>query len=184
MNGPQTLQGGLIRVAERGVLRQTLNFQYNPEQITRTLRPDGGSGEVAESLRFELVFDAADALAQGDPGAVEHGIAPQLAALTGLLEDSRAAPRSWIERLLPQTDDTLTVFVWGNSQAVPVGLEKLDIRERLFDSRLNPIHAVAAVELRVLAARELAGHRYGLELLQAYRAARRDLADSIGFGPG
>ncbi len=184
MSRPQTLQGGLIRVAERGVQRQTLNFQYNPEQISRTLRPAGTRGEVSESLRFELVFDAADALAQGDPGAVEYGIAPQLAALVRLLENSRAAPRNWIERLLPQTNMTLTVFVWGNRQAVPVGVEKLHIRERLFDSRLNPIHAVASVELRVLEARELVGHRYGLGLLNAYRAARRDLADSSGFGPG
>jgi hypothetical protein len=47
------------------------------------------------------------------------------------------------------------LFVWGAGRIVPVRVTSLAITEQLYDAALNPTHAEAQIELRVLTTEEL-----------------------------
>src|SRR5580693_7930491 len=70
-----------------------IEFQYNPEQVTRTLKPQPVSdepdrteifrlkGPPIETIHCTVEIDAADQLAAGDDTTLQFGIQPQLSAL-------------------------------------------------------------------------------------------------------
>src|SRR5262245_6802092 len=92
---PRLVKGALVSVDLLSLIPQVILFQYNPELLNRTVQPreggDGTPGEVPrvaatpiETLRLEVLLDAADQLAVGGPAAA-LGLHPQLAALELLL---------------------------------------------------------------------------------------------------
>ena len=71
----------------------TIMFQYNPEKLTRTLKPQAVGeqpdrteilrlkGPPIETIKGEVEIDATDQLAAADPVTMSLGIQPQLSAL-------------------------------------------------------------------------------------------------------
>lgn len=153
------LKGALARINRRGTLTQRFDFILNPEQLHRRLHwPE--SGETAngttpcERLSFKLVLDASDALERPDenPTVLEHGLRPQLALLRSFLQPADARSGGVRPGRSPAGQPLVPalVFLWGQEPAVPVWMVSLNVREELFDSRLNPLRASAWVELEVL----------------------------------
>jgi len=155
-------------------------FQYNPETMRHAwsqplpasgtheqgwANPYAVPGVPAEVFSFSLSMDVTDQLADPDPavrlGARSFGIYPRLAALEMLLYPSDpgvpAAPGAGggADRSTPSAQVPPVLFVWGVGRILPVRVTSLTITEKLYDEDLNPTHADAQVELRVLTPAEL-----------------------------
>jgi hypothetical protein len=148
----------------------TIRLQYNPDTLTRSLKPQPVGeepdrseilrlkGPPIETLKVEVEIDATDQLATNppDPVAVSLGIAPQLALLellvypsSGTLIANEALSLVGTVEILPM-QSALTVFAWGAQRITPVRITDLEITEEAFDPRLNPIRAKVSLGLRVL----------------------------------
>jgi hypothetical protein len=162
-------KGALVTTDPTTQLSTSITFQYNPETLRRSLKPNtvGGdegdrssevryTGAPVETISVEVQIDATDALNSSDQTAIDWGIAPQLAALELLLyppseqviSNQTSLAGGTIE-LVPITAP-LTLFVWSAQRVVPVKLASVSVTEELFDANLNPIRATVALELRVL----------------------------------
>lgn len=172
-NSPKLVKGGLaILDAKTGQIQRSIALQYNPDSLQRSYQVqgtggDGGAeraqpfrlkGPAVETLRVEAEIDATDALADPDRNAntVAHGIAPQIAALEGLVNPSSdalqalgAQSQSGTLEILPP-EAPLILFVWGANRVVPVRVTELSVTEEAFDAALNPIRAKVSLGLRVL----------------------------------
>jgi hypothetical protein len=145
-----------------------IKFQYNPEQVVRSLRPQTVGdepdrteifrlkGPPIETIRCTIEIDATDLLAAGDATTLQFGIQPQLSALEllvyptseVLLANEALSLLGTIE-ILPM-ESNLTLFVWSKTRVTPVRITELEITEEFFDPQLNPIHAKVALGMRVL----------------------------------
>ena len=66
----------------------------------------------------------------------------------------------------------VVLFVWGAFRIVPVRVTGLTITEKLYDEMLNPVHAEAQLQLRVLTPAELQAARESNEVLARSRHRR------------
>ncbi|WP_291809385.1 hypothetical protein [Cellulomonas sp.] len=146
-------------------------FQYNPHTLTRSFEVQGATGgpeagqltgPPRETIRLELILDAADALEEGKG---QDGVAPSLAALQGIvtprssdvLTNLALAASGSLEILPPP--GPVTLFVWGGKRVLPVAVAELAISEEAHDASLNPTLARVTIALRVLSYADLpAGH--------------------------
>jgi len=150
-------------------------FQFNPETLRHAWtqpKAAAGSNPLAvqsvpgESFSFTLAMDVTDAL--GVPGlpafadATDNGIYSRLAALEMLMfpvaaNNTLTNPSNvgGGKRAVPALQVPTVLFAWGDGRIVPVRILSLTITEKLFDAKLNPTHADAAVDLRVLTPSEL-----------------------------
>src|SRR6202035_4482930 len=125
-----------------------------PETVTRTVKPQGASGEgsKAESMRLkgapietismELDLDAADQLDTGDAFTERLGIYPQLSSLemlaypkTALVITNTVLMAAGTLEVLPPIGP-FTLLVWNYPRVVPVRVEELTITEELHDAHL------------------------------------------------
>lgn len=141
-------------------------------------------GVPGETFSFTLAMDAADMVADGSPVAVGiatvSGIYTRLAALEmlqypvpaaggGLLGSLSASVSvgaggvsiggsagGAVKRSVPESQVPTVLFVWGPGRILPVRVTGLTITEKLYDPLLNPTHADAVVNLKVLTPEELA----------------------------
>jgi hypothetical protein len=176
------LKGALIEYASDflGPLPNVLLFQYNPDQLVRTLevppRPTGAgaretdqAGDIpVEKIDFTAKFDASDRL--GDDAAIARafGVGPELAALELMVRPSgegsllgmaidaigdAIAGRSGNDPSQPIPRDRYPrlLFVWGPTRVLPVFINQMRITEVLYDHLLNPIQAEVALGLTVIA---------------------------------
>jgi hypothetical protein len=203
-NAPRLLKGGLVLLDPRtAAIRQVVSLQYNPDTITRTLQVQGAGAEsgdrsealrlrapAVETIKLEVEIDAVDQLEAPDrhPDAVAFGVAPQLAALEGLVNPSSAelaanaalAAGGTIE-ILP-TEAPLAVFVWSKQRVVPVRVTDFTITEEAFDPALNPIRAKVSLGLRVLTTDDVGpDHRAG-QLFLAHLQGRERLVSRAPQG--
>jgi hypothetical protein len=86
-----------------GIPLGQIMLQYNPETLTRTIKPQSVGdepdrteilrlkGPPIESIKCDVEIDATDQLAASDPTAMSFGIQPQLAALELLVYPSSTA---------------------------------------------------------------------------------------------
>jgi hypothetical protein len=159
-------------------------FQYNPETLRHTLSqaapasgPSGQTGSnplavpgvPSETFSFSLAMDVTDQLADPDPtvqaAALTTGIHARLAALEMLLYPTSASDQTTggsgsgssggEKRPTPAAQLPTLLFVWGTGRILPVRVTSLIITEKLYDENLNPTHADAQLELRVLTPAEL-----------------------------
>jgi hypothetical protein len=206
---PQLLKGALAVYPsnEPGTTPKIIVFQYNPEQMRRTLatrtppRQQGESapakedllrvvGPPVETINLSIVLDAADQLAEPDSHqtTVEHGLHPALATLELLLyppKDEVRQLREAAERGEVQTnppDLPLTLLVWGKSRVVPVMLTSFSVAEEAFDPNLNPIRARVELGMRVLTYVELPLSTVGDSAFMAYQGQKEQLADKHQSG--
>ena len=166
---PRLLKGAIVSVdPNTGIPVGTINLQYNPDEITRSLKPQSVGdqpdhteilrlkGPPIETIKCSVEIDATDQLAAGDANTVAHGTQPQLAALELLVYPSSAVlianeVLSFVGtiEILPM-ESALTLFVWSKSRVTPVRITDLDITEEAFDPQLNPIRAKVSLGMRVL----------------------------------
>jgi hypothetical protein len=156
-----------------GVPLGSIMLQYNPDTITRSLKPQSVGdepdrsevlrlkGPPVETIKCEIEIDATDQLADADATAVSLGIQPQLSMLELLLYPSSTALIAnevlsligTIE-ILPM-ESALTVFAWGTQRVTPVRITDMEITEQAFDPQLNPIRAKVSLGLRVLSVNDV-----------------------------
>jgi hypothetical protein len=197
---PRVLKGAIVALDPFNPLASVVVFQYNPETLTRTVRPkiagEGAeqgealrlSGPPEESITVEIALDAADGLETGDGATVAHGVGPSLAALEMLVYPKSAlvignevlAGLGVIEVIPPEAP--LTLFVWGPKRVLPVRITTFTINEQAFDPALNPILATVTLGLSVMTYQDLGLPSVGGALSLAHQVAKEVLATSAGIG--
>lgn len=213
-NGPRLLKGALVAYESQlqGPVPTVIVFQYNPEQLTRTLAHRvapreasnlGGvredvlrvQGPPVENISLSIVLDAADQLADKHPTTVAIGLHPALSALELLLYPP--STQVLFNRTLTQAgtaqicaaDVPLVLFVWGPSRVVPIQLTSFSITEEAFDQRLNPIQARVQLGMQVLTYMELKESTIGYNAYLATQiqkevfARLNDVATVAQLGP-
>ncbi len=192
---PRLSKGALIGLDVLKPVASVVVFQYNPEKVTRTLRPrtsgsDGAEGEALripgppeETFSLEIEIDAADQLAAGEAVARRLGIAPQLASLEMLLYPPAAlvlanealALAGLVEVVPPEAP--LALLVWGPSRVLPVRVTEISVAEQAYDPDLNPIQATATVGVRVLTYDDLGLLSVGGGLFLAHQVSKEVMAN-------
>jgi hypothetical protein len=169
---PRIFKGALVAYQLPALLPTVIIFQYNPEQLTRSLQPrtasGGGRGDAnrtdgppEETISLSVEIDAADQLELKDPVTTSVGLHPVLAALEGLMYP--AFPIVVANQVLSHVGSAvilsepapMALLIWGPARVLPVRVESLSITEQAFDVLLNPILAKADLSLKVLTYREL-----------------------------
>jgi hypothetical protein len=168
---PKTLKGALVSISLTSLPSLVL-FQYQPETLTRSLKPrraprddfaSCGAGESIklagppqETIRFTLQLDATDGLETRDPIALSTGVASGLAALEVMIAPSKilvfaaqVLRKAGVIDALPE-DPPVTLLFLGPTRILPVNIESLNVTEEAFDTLLNPIRARVEVDLTVL----------------------------------
>ncbi|MBV9368744.1 MAG: hypothetical protein JO074_02860 [Frankiales bacterium] len=159
----QPARGALVTVGATGV-RESLTFQFNPESVRRTYQPNvvgGGTGARSVAVRFAAAATESITLqcflsSLQPSGAAPYGVAPQLAALTTMLNPPTSQVAQAEQALATGTIEVapplapLLLFVWGGRPAVPVQLTGVDVTEQLFDTDLWPVRATADLSMRAL----------------------------------
>lgn len=199
-SSPKLIKGGLVILPPggNGAPRRTIALQYNPDTLTRSYQVQGaggdGGGERAqpfrlkgpaiESIKLDAEIDATDQLEFPDQHAntVQHGIAPQIAALESLVNPSveelqtldTLASRGTLEIIPPEAP--LVIFIWGRDRVAPVRITELSVTEEAFDPALNPIRAKIGLGLRVLSTDDLGFRHRGGALFINHLRARESLA--------
>jgi Contractile injection system tube protein len=173
--GSPKLQRGALVALYTPSKRTVIEFQYNPDTLTRQLIPQASTesddiergealrlkGPPQETISLEIEIDATDLLEKGDKSALTVGIYPALSALEALLyphyqnieENDRLAKSGFFE-VVPQ-EAPLTLFVWGKKRILPVRLTNFSTTEESFDPDLNPIRAKMSLGLQVLTYNDL-----------------------------
>jgi hypothetical protein len=177
-----------------GIPLNTITFQYNPETIKRSLKPQSVGdlpdrtevlrlkGPAIETISCDIELDATDQLAASDPTAMSLGIAPQLAVIELLVYPSSAILLAnevlslvgTIE-ILPMSSN-LTLFAWGPNRVTPVRLTGIEIAEEQFDPRLNPIRAKVTLSMRVLNVNDVGFLTPAGAMYMAYQMSKESLA--------
>lgn len=190
------LQKGAILTFDptTGVPLGTIMLQYNPETLTRSLKPQSVGeepdrseilrlkGPPVETIKCDVEIDATDHLADSDPTATTLGIQPQLAALellvypssTVLIANEILSLLGTIE-ILPM-ESALTVFAWSKSRITPVRITDLQITEEAFDPMLNPIRAKVSLGMRILSINDVGFLTPAGALYMIYQTTKESLA--------
>jgi len=203
---PKLLKGALAvyEAQTPGTQPKLIVFQYNPEQLRRTLAartpprdPNARSaapedvlrvqGAPVETINMTVVLDAADQLE--DPlrnrATSEHGLGPVLATLELLLYPLPQQARQTQNQArqgaaqVSHADVPLTLLVWGKDRVVPVLLTNFTVTEEGFDPVLNPIQAKVELGMRVLTDLELRQSTLGYDAFLAYQRQKRTLAGQV-----
>jgi hypothetical protein len=166
---PLLRKGAILSLdATTGIPLGTIMLQYNPDSITRSLKPQsvGEEADRSEVLRLkgppiemincDVEIDATDQLALANSTAMSLGIQPQLSALELLIYPSSAVlitnevlSLAGTIEILPM-ESALTAFVWSTTRITPMRITDLKITEEAFDPQLNPIRAKVSLGMRVL----------------------------------
>jgi hypothetical protein len=190
------LKKGAILVLEpnTGIPLNTINLQYNPESIRRSLQPQSVGdqpdrtevlrlkGPAIETINCDVEIDATDQLAVQDATAISLGIQPQLSVLELLLYPSSAilianevlSLVGTIE-ILPMSSN-LTLFAWGTKRVSPVRITGIEITEEAFDPQLNPIRAKVSLSMRVLNVNDVGFLTPAGAMYMAYQMSKEAMA--------
>ncbi len=192
---PKLLKGAIVSVDPNiGIPLGVITFQYNPEQMTRSLQPQSVGdepdrteilrlkGPPIETIKCTVEIDATDLLAASDPTTMQFGIQPQLAALELLVYPSSAVlianeVLSYVGtiEILPM-ESALTLFVWSKTRVTPVRITDIDITEEAFDPQLNPIQAKVSLGMRVLNVNDVGFMTPAGALYMVYQVQKEALA--------
>jgi hypothetical protein len=171
---PRIVKGALVAYSLPELTPSVIVFQYNPEQLTRSLTPrtasGGGRGDAhrtdgppEETISLTVEIDATDQLERPEQNGVTvtNGLHPVIAALEGLLYPSfpvvvaNQVLAGFGSALILGEPLPLALFIWGPQRVLPVTVTSVSITEQAFDVNLNPILARAELSLKVLTYREL-----------------------------
>jgi hypothetical protein len=205
------LPGALISFSDpvAGLVPTLVPFQYNPAEVTRTLRVQSGghggpglrvTGPPIESYTLHVELDA---LAVPDrPLTSTLGIGPVLAALEAMLEPTGAggplgaligAVTSLVAGIggggggggtVPAPSLPLVLLAWNPTRIVPVRVDDYSAHETGFDAALQPVQATVDLTLTVLRPEDLSTDQVlATAMASAYQAARTALA-VVGMAQG
>jgi hypothetical protein len=190
-----------------GLIPTAVPFQYNPAEVTRTIKVNGGTAGApglrvaaapTESYALKLELDAVDALDKEITNRM--GVAPMMATIEAMLEPSGrfGLLQSGLQALegavsvfgsgsaapIPSPSLPLVVLAWSASRVVPVRIESYTATETGFNPALLPVQATVDLALTVLRESDL-GHdqRAATFLASAYQASRTAMA-LLGVGQG
>lgn len=196
---PRTARGALVGLDVANPLASIVLFQYNPDEMTRSLQAraatgggplSGGArnealrltGAPIETISVAVEIDASDQLEKANPIATTLGIYPQLSSLEMLLYPKSAVviantalALAGIIEIIP-AEAPLTLLVWGIKRVVPVRLTQFTITEQAFDTELNPIRARVQLGLRVLSYSDLSLTNPGYYVFLAHQVAKEAMA--------
>ncbi|HME31296.1 MAG TPA: hypothetical protein VKG65_00950 [Terriglobales bacterium] len=192
---PKLLKGAIVSVDPNiGIPLGVITFQYNPEQVTRSLSPQSVGdepdrteilrlkGPPIETIKCTVEIDATDLLAASDPNTMQFGIQPQLAALellvyppSEVLIANEVLSYVGTIEILPM-ESALTLFVWSKTRVTPVRITDIDITEEAFDPQLNPIQAKVSLGMRVLNVNDVGFMTPAGALYMVYQAQKEALA--------
>lgn len=177
-----------------GVPLGSIMLQYNPDTITRSLKPQSVGdepdrteilrlkGPPIESIKCEIEIDATDQLAASDPTTMSLGIQPQLSLLellvypsSGTLIANEVLSLFGTIEILPM-ESALTVFAWSNQRVTPVRITEMEITEEAFDPQLNPIRAKVSLGLRVLSVNDVGFLTPAGALYLVYQTSKESMA--------
>lgn len=180
-----------------GIPLGKIMLQYNPDTITRSLKPQTVGdepdrteilrlkGPPIETIKCEIEIDATDQLAAGDPTAVSLGIQPQLSLLelllypaSGVLIANEVLSLIGTIEILPM-ESSLTVFAWSNQRVTPVRITDMEITEQAFDPQLNPIRAKISLGLRVLSVNDVGFLTPAGALYLVYQTSKEAMAQMV-----
>ena len=194
-NSPRLVKGGIVTLdPTSAALQSVIALQYNPDSITRTLKPQSVGdqpdrteilrlkGPPIETIKCTAEIDATDLLGSGDATTLKYGIQPQLAALELLVYPSsitlianEALTLLGTIEILPM-ESALTVFIWSKSRITPVRITDLDVTEESFDPQLNPIRAKVNLGMRVLNVNDVGFLNPAGALYMAYQVEKEAMA--------
>jgi hypothetical protein len=203
---PQMVKGGLAvyeSLKPGNKQPMIIVFQYNPEQIKRTLasrspQPKPGNsgsakedvlkvmGAPLETINITVSLSAVDQLENttGSDTVAQSGIYPELSVLEMLLYPPAASAdriESQAKAGKVQLDPKelslpLVLLVWGKSRVVPVKLTSFSVTEEAFDANLNPIQAKVDLGLQVLTYIEYPEENLARATFIAYQKDKERLA--------
>jgi hypothetical protein len=183
-----------------GIIPTAVPFQYNPSEVTRTIKANGGtpggpglrvSAAPAESYALKLELDALDALNKAITSRL--GVQPLMAAIEAMLEPSGSLGllQTGLHALqgavsvfqksspapIPSPSLPLVVLAWNAVRVVPVRIDSYSAHETGFSGDLLPVQATVDLSLTVLRETDL-GHdqRAATFLASAYQATRTAMA--------
>jgi hypothetical protein len=195
---PRLQKGAIISLdSTLGNPLGTISLQYNPESITRSLKPQTVgdppdrtevlrlTGPPIETISCTVEIDATDQLATGDQNTLSFGIQPQLAALevlvyppsSTLIANEVLTFLGTIE-ILPMSSN-LTLFAWSKSRITPVRITEMEITEEAFDPQLNPIRAKVRLSMRVLNVNDVGFLNPAGALYMVYQTQKEALAQLL-----
>jgi hypothetical protein len=192
---PRLQKGAIVSLdADTGIPLGLIALQYNPESITRSLKPQtiGDEPDRTEILRLKgppietikctAEIDATDQMAASDPNTLNFGIQPQLAALELLVYPSsvdlilnEALSLLGTVEIVPM-QSALTVFVCGKTRVTPVRITDLEVTEEAFDPQLNPTRAKVSLGMRVLNVNDVGFLNPAGALYMVYQVEKEALA--------
>lgn len=197
---PRLTKGAIVGMDPFNPLASVTVFQYNPDQVTRTLTPQAPAAEGAraealrvsgapqETIKVDIEIDATDQLEKGERNATRLGIYPQLSALEMLLYPKSAQVIINTAALLVgtieviPTEAPLTLFIWGRKRILPVRLTEFSITEEAHDINLNPIRAKVSLGMRVLTYSDLPVTHPGYGIFLAHQVVKEAMAVIGGAG--
>jgi hypothetical protein len=180
----KSAKGGFVHFDANAQLGPAVAFQFNPETLERTIIPVDPASQRKEMIRFAFEFDATDALERGDATAVAFGIHPALAALEVLAQTTQDTVGSVPSNAAgdPRRVKPFTLFVWGSQRVFPIRFVQLEIRETMFDGKLNPLRATVSVSLELLSDVELNANPSARAFMDSYLGQKKWLAGQPGSG--
>lgn len=193
---PKVMRGAIVGIDIFNPISSIAIFQYNPEQLSRSLAPQygggAGGGAKSEPLRLAgppqetisatLKMDLIDQMEEGENGPLGAGISGNLAALEMLVYPKSIAVAinqallvgGMMEVVPPAAP--LTLFIYGLTRIVPVKIESLSITETAHDANLHPIRADVSVSMKVLTYNDLSMTNPGYWAFMAHQVVKETLA--------
>ncbi|MEM9309954.1 MAG: hypothetical protein AAGA34_00785 [Pseudomonadota bacterium] len=192
---PKVMRGAIVGIDIFNPISSIAIFQYNPEQISRSISPQyggGAGGAKSEPLRLvgppqetisaNLKLDLIDQMEEGKNGPLGSGLSGQLAALEMLVYPksisvaiNQAMLLGGMMEVVPPAAP-LTLFIYGITTIVPVKIESLSITETAHDPSLHPIRADVSVGMKVLTYNDLSMTNPGYWAFMAHQVVKETLA--------
>ncbi|HEV7322658.1 MAG TPA: hypothetical protein VGO04_28995 [Ensifer sp.] len=191
---PQVQKGALVGLDLFNPLSSVAIFQYNPDQITRSIAPNysqAGNGRAeplrlagppTETISANLKMDLIDQMEEGENGPLGGGISGYLAALEMMVYPKTIAVAINQALMLAGTMEVvppaapLTLFIYGWKRVLPVKIESLSITETAHDPALNPIRADVALSMKVLTYNDLSMTNPGYWAFLTHQVVKETLA--------
>ncbi len=154
---PTGEEAGQDPLAVRGLPGETFSFTLMLDSNEDIIDRKAVSGTIAQATgvysrlaTVEMLLYPTQAFSSGLLGSVSASLSVGGLSLSGGGSGGGGADRS-----VPASQVPIVLFVWGIERVVPVRVTSLNVTERLYDSLLNPTHAEAQIEMRVLTQEEL-----------------------------
>jgi hypothetical protein len=191
-----------------------LVFDFNPQTLSRTraitMRSDrapgqrgydftspADAGRIAqgvtvqpETFTVDVLLDASDALATGDPVAEQYGVEPQLDTLRSMVEPKAQGPAglqllsslgAGVGHAFRQAEaPSVLLFTWG-THVLPVFLTTVRVDERAHLPSLVPYRANVTLTMQVIEGRN---PFYAAEQLRQVAGSALGTAQTIGAAAG